>query len=45
MGGSERGIRKSAPNAEIMRGLSIIGSEAESSKASVQRWLSGNGLI
>lgn len=45
MGGSERGIRKCAPGAELKKGLPIIGSEAAASKASVQRWLSANGLL
>ncbi len=45
MGGSERGIKRSAPGAELKRGLSIIGSEASNSKTAVQRWLSSNGLM
>ena len=45
MGGSERDIRKYAPGAQIKKGLSIIGSEAENSKPALQRWLSSNGLI
>lgn len=45
MGGSERTIKKCAPGAELKRGLSVTGSEASSSKAVVQRWLSTNGLL
>ena len=45
MGSSERDIRKYAPGAEVKKGLSITGSQAANSKASVQKWLSANGLL
>ena len=45
MGTSERDIRKYAPGARLMKGLSITGSRAANSKDSVQKWLSANGLI
>ena len=45
MGGSERDIKKTCPGATVKAGLSITGREAASSKASVQRWLSANGLL
>ena len=43
MGSSERDIKKTCPGASVMKGLSITGSQAANSKASVQRWLSANG--
>ena len=45
MGGSERDIKKTCPGAAVRAGLSIIGSQAANAKASVQKWLSANGLL
>ena len=45
MGSSERGIRKTCPDAVIKPGLSITGSRAADSKAPVQKWLAANGLM
>ena len=45
MGSSERDIRKSAPGADVKKGLSITGSQAANSAGSVQKWLSANGLM
>ncbi len=45
MGGSERDIKKTCPGADVKAGLSITGSQAANSKASVQKWLSANGLL
>ena len=45
MGGSERDIKKTCPGAEVKKGLSITGSQAANAKASVQKWLSANGLL
>ena len=45
MGSSERDVRRSAPGAEVKKGLSILGSAAAESKEQVRRWLSANGLI
>ena len=45
MGGSERDVRRSAPGAEVKKGLSILGSAAAESKEQVRRWLGANGLI
>ena len=39
MGSSETDIKKYAPNAILKKGLSIIGSQAEKSKGSVEKWL------
>ena len=44
MGGSERDIKKAAPGADVKKGLSITGSSAANSGASVKRWLRANGL-
>ncbi len=44
MGGSEREIKKTCPGAVVKNGLPITGSQAERSQASVQKWLSANGL-
>ncbi len=44
MGSSERDIKKACPGATVRAGLSIIGSQAANSKASVKKWLSANGL-
>ncbi len=45
MGGSERDIKKACPGAIVKNGLPITGSKAADSKASVQKWLSANGLV
>ena len=45
MGISERDIKKTCPGADVKKGLSITGSEAANSKASVQKWLGANGLL
>ncbi len=45
MGGSERDIKKTCPGADVKAGLPITGSQAANSKASVQKWLSANGLL
>ena len=45
MGSSERDIKKTCSGAEVKKGLSITGSQAENAKPSVQKWLSANGLL
>ena len=45
MGSSERDIKKACPGAEVKKGLSVTGSQAENAKPSVQKWLSANGLL
>jgi hypothetical protein len=45
MGGSERDIKKTCPGADVKAGLPITGSQAANSKASVEKWLSANGLL
>ena len=45
MGGSERDIQRACPGAEVKKGLSITGSQAESCRGTVQKWLSANGLM
>ena len=45
MGSSERDIKKTCPGADVKKGLSITGSQAENAKPSVQKWLSANGLL
>ena len=45
MGGSERDIKKACPGAMVKAGLSITGSQAANSKASVRKWLSASGLL
>ncbi len=45
MGSSERDIKKTCPGATVKAGLSITGSRAANAKASVQKWLSANGLL
>ena len=45
MGGSEWDIKKTWPGADVKKGLSITGSQAANSTASVQKWLSANGLL
>lgn len=42
---SERDIKKACPGADVKDGLPITGSQAANSKASVQKWLSANGLL
>ena len=44
MGGSELGIRKLAPNANVKKGLPVNGSSVKNSGPSVERWLKANGL-
>ena len=45
MGHSERDVMKICQGAKVVKGLSITGSAAESSKESVKRWLISNGMI
>ena len=45
MGGSERDIKKACLGADVKKGLSVTGSQAENAKPSVQKWLSANGLL
>ena len=45
MGSSESDIRKCAKGATVKNGLAITGSQAANSKATVERWLSENGLL
>ena len=45
MGGSEKGIKKLAPGAEVRKGLPITGSSAGNSGESVRRWLKANSLL
>ena len=45
MGGSERDIKKTCPGAVVKNGLPITGSQAADAKASVQKWLTANGLL
>ena len=45
MGHSERDVMKMCRGANVVKGLSITGSAAESSKESVKRWLISNGMI
>ena len=45
MGASERDIKKTCPGADVKPGLSVTGSQAANAKASVQKWLSANGLL
>ncbi len=45
MGGSERDIKKTCPGADVKAGLPITGSQAATSKASVERWLKANRLL
>ena len=44
MGGSENGIRKLTPGADVKKGLPITGSRAAQSKADVQKWFAENGI-
>ena len=45
MGSSERDIKKTCPGATVKTGLSVTGSRAANCEASVQKWLSVNGLL
>ena len=45
MGSSEREIKKICTGATLKNGLPITGSNAESSKPKVEKWLKANGLI
>ena len=45
MGSSERDIKKTCPGAAVKAGLSVTGSKAANATASVQKWLSANGLL
>ena len=45
MGSSESDIRKCAKGATVKNGLAITGSQAANSKATVEKWLSENGLL
>ena len=45
MGGSENGIRKLAPGADVKKGLPITGSNAANAAGTVRKWLLGNGLM
>lgn len=45
MGSSESDIRKYAKGASLKKGLPITGSQAANSKATVEKWLKGNGLM
>ena len=45
MGASERDIKKTAPGADVRRGLSVTGSSAANAGGAVKSWLKSNGLI
>jgi len=45
MGVSESDIKRLIPNANILKGLSIIGSRAAGSKESVEKWLKSLGIM
>ena len=45
MGGSENGIKKLVPGADVRKGLPVNGSSAASSGDAVKRWLKANGLL
>ena len=45
MGSSERNIQRTCPGAIVKAGLPVTGSQAANSEASVQKWLSANGLL
>ena len=45
MGKSEGDIRKFAPGADVENGLPIRGSAAADSRADLEKWLSGYGLL
>jgi len=44
MGGSERDIKKTCPEANVKSGLSVTGSEAANAAGRVKKWLAANGL-
>lgn len=45
LSGTPNKIKQEEPNATVTEGLAVSGSQAESSKSSVQTWLSKNRLI
>ena len=45
MGGSELDIKNTFPGADVKAGIPITGSQAANAQASVQKWLSANGLL
>ncbi len=44
MGGSERDLKRVCKGATVKKGLSILGSEAENSEASLKQWLTENRI-
>ena len=45
MGASERDIAKACPGAKVLKGLPVTGSNAQSAKPQVEKWLKVNNLI
>lgn len=45
MGGSERELKKICPDADVVQGLAIRGSEAGGCKTQVKKWLQANKFI
>ena len=45
MGSSESDVRKCANGASLKKGLSITGSQAADSKATVEKWLKNSGIM
>ena len=45
MGGSERDIKKTCPEADVKKGLPVTGSQAANSSEALKRWLSANSLV
>ena len=45
MGGSERDIKKTCPEADVKKGLPVTGSQAANSLEALKRWLSANSLV
>lgn len=45
MGSSESDVKKYAKGARLKRGLSITGSQAVNSKATVEKWLKNSGIM
>ena len=45
MGGSERDIKKTCPDAVVKSGLSVTGSEAANAAGRVKKWFAANGLM
>ena len=45
MGASERDISKACPGAKVAKGLPVTGSNAQSAKPQVEKWLKANHLI